>query len=46
MKVKVVGIYENPKKGGNSDILLDRVLRGAYEKGIEVKRIYVRDLRF
>jgi multimeric flavodoxin WrbA len=44
MKVKVVGIYGSPRKEGNSDLLLDSALRGAHEKGIEVERIYVRDL--
>jgi len=42
--VKVIGIYGSPRKGGNSDLLLDSALRGAHEKGIEVERIYVRDL--
>lgn len=42
--MKVVGIYGSPRKEGNSDLLLDSALRGAHEKGIEVERIYVRDL--
>jgi len=42
--VKVAGIYGSPRKEGNSDLLLDSALRGAHEKGIEVERIYVRDL--
>ena len=44
MKVKVVGIYGSPRKGSNSDLLLDSALRGDYEKGIGVGRIYARDL--
>jgi multimeric flavodoxin WrbA len=46
MKVKVIGIYASSRKGLKSDMLLDSGIGGAYEKGIEVKRIYVRDLRF
>jgi len=42
--VKVIGIYGSPRKRGNSDLLLDSALRGVHEKGIEVERIYVRDL--
>lgn len=40
----VLGIYGSPRKGGNSDLLLDRVLEGAAAAGAEVKRIVVRDL--
>ena len=42
--MKVVGIYGSPRKEGNSDLLLDSALRGAHTKGIEVERIYARDL--
>jgi multimeric flavodoxin WrbA len=40
----VLGIYGSPRKGGNSDLLLDRVLEGAAAAGAEVERIVVRDL--
>ena len=43
--MKVIGIYGSPRKGGNSDLLLDSVLRGAKDQGADVKRLYVRDLR-
>jgi multimeric flavodoxin WrbA len=42
--VRVLGIYGSPRKGGNSDLILDSALGGAQERGTEVKRIYVRDL--
>ncbi|GAF97628.1 unnamed protein product [marine sediment metagenome] len=42
--MKVIGIYGSPRKGGNSDLVLDSALSGAHEKGVEVERIYVRDL--
>jgi NAD(P)H-dependent FMN reductase len=42
--VRVIGIYGSPRKGGNSDLILDSALGGAQERGADVKRIYVRDL--
>jgi len=42
--LKVVGIYGSPRKGGNTDLLLDSALKGCEERGNEVKRVYVRDL--
>ena len=42
--MKVLGIYGSPRKGGNSDLLLDEALRGAAEAGSEVSSIYARDL--
>jgi multimeric flavodoxin WrbA len=42
--MKVLGIYGSPRKGGNTDQLLDKVLEGAQSAGAEVKRIFVRDL--
>jgi len=43
--MKVLGIYGSPRKGGNTDILLDKVLEGARSAGAEVTSIYVRDLK-
>ena len=43
--MKVLGIYGSPRKGGNSDRLLDRALEGAGSAGAEIFRIYVRDLK-
>ncbi len=40
--MKVLGIYGSPRSGGNSDILLDRVLDGAASAGGEITHIYVR----
>lgn len=44
--MKVLGIYGSPRSGGNSDILLDRVLDGAASAGGEITRIYVREMDF
>ena len=41
---KVLGIYGSPRKGGNTDQLLDKALEGAREAGAHISRIYVRDL--
>lgn len=44
--IKVLGIYGSPRKGGNTDLLLDRVLDGAASAGGDVTRLYVRDMNF
>ena len=41
----VLGIYGSPRKGGNTDLMLDAFLEGAVEAGCETERIYVRDLQ-
>lgn len=41
--MKALGIYGSPRKGGNTDQLLDKALEGAQSAGAEVKRLYVRD---
>jgi len=43
--MKVLGIYGSPRKGGNTDQLLDQALEGARSAGAEISRIYVRDLK-
>lgn len=42
--MKVLGIYGSPRKGGNTDLLLDKVLDGAVSAGAEAKKLYVRKL--
>ena len=42
--MKVLGIAGSPRRGGNTDLLLDEVLRGAASKGAEVKTIVLNDL--
>lgn len=39
----VVGIYGSPRKGGNTDVLLDRALRGARNEGAAVEPVYLRE---
>lgn len=43
--MNVLGIYGSPRRKGNSDILLDKVLEGAKSAGGNVRSIYVRDLK-
>jgi len=45
MTIKVLGIYGSPRKGGNSDQLLDKALEGARDAGAETKAVYARDLK-
>ena len=42
--MKVLGIYGSPRKGGNTDQLLDQVLGGARAGGAETLTVYARDL--
>ena len=43
--MKVLGIYGSPRKGGNSDQLLEKALEGARAAGAETSSIYPRDLK-
>jgi multimeric flavodoxin WrbA len=42
----VAAIYSSPRKGGNSDTLMDSVVRGAEDAGGSVSRVYLRDMSF
>jgi multimeric flavodoxin WrbA len=43
--LRVLGIAGSPRRGGNTDILLAEVLRGAKSQGAEVKTIVLNDLK-
>ena len=43
--LNILGIYGSPRRGGNSEAVLDRVLKGAEAAGAKVERLYVRDLK-
>jgi multimeric flavodoxin WrbA len=43
--LKVIGIAGSPRRGGNTDLLLAEVLRGATSEGAEVKTIVINDLK-
>ena len=42
--MKVLGIAGSPRRGGNTDLLLAEVLKGAASRGAEVKTIILSDL--
>ena len=44
--MKVLGIAGSPRRGGNTDLLLAEVMRGAASKGAEVKTIILNNLKF
>ncbi|MFC1941365.1 flavodoxin family protein [Chloroflexota bacterium] len=43
--MKVLGIAGSPRRGGNTDLLLAEVMRGAVSRGAEVKTIVLDDLK-
>jgi len=43
MNVTVLGILGSPRKGGNTELLLDEVLRGAEAEGASVERLRLTD---
>jgi multimeric flavodoxin WrbA len=43
--MRVLGISGSPRRGGNTDLLLAEVMRGAVSKGAEVKTIVLNDLK-
>jgi multimeric flavodoxin WrbA len=42
--VRVLGLAGSPRRGGNTDLLLAEVLKGAQSQGAEVKTIVLNDL--
>jgi len=46
LMANVLGIGGSPRKDGNSDILLDRVLQGARQAGATTEAVQLRDLSF
>jgi multimeric flavodoxin WrbA len=45
-KKRVLGIAGSPRQGGNTDLLLAEFMKGAAAKGVEVKTIALRELKF
>ena len=43
--MKVLGIAGSPRRGGNTDLLLAEVMKGAASRGAEVKTIVLNDLK-
>jgi multimeric flavodoxin WrbA len=43
--LRVLGLAGSPRRGGNTDLLLAEVMKGAQSKGAEVKAIILNDLK-
>ncbi len=43
--MKVLGIAGSPRRGGNTDLLLAELMRGAASRGAEVKTIFLNNLK-
>jgi len=41
--MKVLGIFGSPRRGGNTDILLEEAMKGAEMEGAEVERLHLTD---
>lgn len=41
--MKVLGLFGSPRKGGNTELLLEQALQGAESEGAEVERVYLTD---
>ena len=41
--MNVLGIFGSPRRGGNTELLLEEALRGAEKEGAKVERLYVSD---
>jgi hypothetical protein len=41
--IKVLALMGSPRKGGNSDILADEVLKGTQQGGAEIEKVYLDD---
>ena len=46
MEQKVVGFMASPRRNGNTEMLLDKALEGAKERGAEIEKVVLRDLKF
>jgi multimeric flavodoxin WrbA len=41
--MKVLGLFGSPRRGGNTELLLEEALKGAESEGAEAERIYLAD---
>ncbi len=42
--MRLLAVVGSPRKGGNTDILIEHVIKGAREAGAETEKIYLNDL--
>lgn len=43
LTMKVLGLFGSPRRGGNSDLLLEEMLRGAQSREAEIERVLLSD---
>lgn len=43
LRMKVLGLFGSPRRRGNTDLLLEEMLRGAQSRGAEIERIFLSD---
>jgi multimeric flavodoxin WrbA len=43
--MKALGLFGSPRRGGNTEILLEEALKGAEREGAEIERLYLSDLK-
>ena len=41
--IKTLGIFGSPRKGRNTDVLLEEALKGAEKEGSDVERLHIAD---
>lgn len=41
--MKVLGLFGSPRRGGNTDLLLEEMLRGAQSQAAEIEKIFLSD---
>ena len=41
--VKILGLFGSPRRGGNTELLLEESLKGAEKEGAKVERLYLSD---
>ncbi|HUT84075.1 MAG TPA: flavodoxin family protein [Thermodesulfobacteriota bacterium] len=46
MIIKALAIYGSPRKGGNTDLLLNETVKGMKEAGAQVDEIFLREMKF
>jgi multimeric flavodoxin WrbA len=44
IQIQILGIVGSPRKGGNTDILIDEILDSAEEFGAETEKVILTDL--
>lgn len=43
LTMKVLGLFGSPRRGGNTDLLLEEMLRGAQSQAAEIEKIFLSD---